>query len=87
MGIYAAATRQTRSGEACDPEEAIPVQAALEAYTINAARAGGLECGSLEPGKRADLIVLDRNPLEVSPEELPRLKVLKTLVAGEEVWP
>ena len=87
VGIYAAATRRTRSGEARDPEQAIPVQAALEAYTINAARAGGLEreCGSLEPGKRADLIILDRNPLTVSPEELPRLKVLRTFVAGQEV--
>jgi predicted amidohydrolase YtcJ len=86
-GIYAAATRRTRSGEASDPEQAIPVQAALEAYTINAARAGGLdrECGSLEPGKRADLIVLDRNPLAVSPAELPRLNVLRTFVAGQEV--
>ncbi len=87
VGIYAAATRRTRSGEAGDPEQAIPVEAALEAYTINAARAGGLEreCGSLEPGKRADLIVLDRNPLTVSPEELPRLKVLRTFVVGQEV--
>ncbi len=65
------------------------VQAAVEAYTINAARAAGLgqECGSLEPGKRADLIVLDRNPLEVPPEELLRVNVLRTLVAGQEVWP
>ncbi|MBI3625990.1 MAG: amidohydrolase family protein, partial [Candidatus Rokubacteria bacterium] len=58
-------------------------------YTINAARAAGLgqECGSLEPGKRADLIVLDRNPLEVPPEELLRVKVLRTFVAGQEAWP
>ncbi len=89
VGIYAAATRRGRSGEATDPEQAISVRAALEAYTIDAARAGGLgrECGSLEPGKRADLIVLDRNPLEVSPEQLPRLKVVRTFVAGREVWP
>ncbi len=87
VGIYAAATRRNRSGEVADADEAIPVQAALEAYTINAARAGGLgaECGSLEPGKWADLIILDRNPLEVRPEELPRLKVLRTFVAGQEV--
>ncbi len=89
VGIYAAVTRRARGGEVADREEAISVQEALEAYTINAARAGGLEeeCGSLERGKRADLIVLDRDPLEVSPEELPRLKVLRTLVAGQEVQP
>ncbi|KRT71714.1 MAG: hypothetical protein XU13_C0039G0018 [Candidatus Rokubacteria bacterium CSP1-6] len=33
----------------------------------------------------AEALVLDRNPLEVSPEELPRLKVLRTFVAGQEV--
>jgi predicted amidohydrolase YtcJ len=45
------------------------------------------ECGSLEPGKRADLIVLDRSPLEVAPDELPGLKVLRTFAAGREVYP
>ena len=89
VGIYAAVTRRARGGEVADLEQAMSVQEALEAYTLNAARAGGLEeeCGSLEPGKRADLIVLDRDPLEVSPDELPRLKVLRTFVAGQEVWP
>jgi len=87
VGIYAAATRRARSGEVVDQEEGMSVQDALQAYTLNAARAGGLEseCGSLEPGKRADLIVLDRNPLEVAPDELPRLKVVRTFVAGQEV--
>jgi predicted amidohydrolase YtcJ len=72
-----------------DEGQAVPAQAALEAYTISAARAGGLEreCGSLEAGKRADLIVLDRNPLTVPPGELSRLKVVKTFVAGQEVFP
>jgi len=88
-GIYAATTRRSRHGQEVSPEERVPVRAALEAYTIQAARAAGLaeECGSLEVGKRADLVVLDANPLEVPAEDLLRLKVIKTLVAGEEVWP
>jgi predicted amidohydrolase YtcJ len=87
VGIYAATTRRSRDGEAVNPDEAIPVQAALEAYTIGAARAAGIghECGSLVEGKRADLAILDANPLDVSPEELLRLRVVKTVVAGQEV--
>jgi hypothetical protein len=88
-GIAAAVTRRTREGALVDPTEAVSVQAALAAYTIEAARAMGLEaeCGSLEAGKRADLVVLDRNPLEVPPEELERLQVRRTFVAGGQVWP
>jgi predicted amidohydrolase YtcJ len=87
--IYSAVTRRTAGGEVSDPDEAISPEAALEAYTIGVARAAGLEreCGSIEVGKSADLVVLDRNPLEVPSEELLRLSVVKTLVAGQEVWP
>lgn len=88
VGIHAAVTRRAADGTLVDPEETIPVEVALAAYTIEAARACGLEeeCGSLEIGKRADLVVLDRNPLEVPAEALPGLRVLRTFVAGEEVW-
>ncbi|MFQ5898029.1 MAG: amidohydrolase [Candidatus Methylomirabilia bacterium] len=88
-GIYAAASRRSRDGEAVGPEEKISVQAGLEAYTLGAARAGGLEgeCGSLEAGKLADLVILDANPLELPVEQLPGLRVLKTLVAGRQLWP
>ncbi len=88
-GVYAAVARRTRDGRAADPEEAVPVEAALAAYTREAARACGIEseCGSLEVGKRADLVVLDRNPLEVPPEALLGLRVVGTVVAGREVWP
>lgn len=88
-GVYAAVTRRSRDGQEADPAERISVQAALEAYTIGAAKAGGLEheCGSLEAGKLADLVVLDANPLEVRPEDLLRIRAVKTFVAGQEVWP
>lgn len=87
VGIYAAATRRARSGEAGDPEEAVPVEAALEAYTIGAARAAGLgdECGSLAVGKRADLVVLSGDPLSTPPEALLGLCVEQTFVAGRLV--
>jgi predicted amidohydrolase YtcJ len=89
VGIYAAATRRTRAGDVVDPDEAVSVPAALAAYTIDAARAVGIEteCGSLEVAKRADLVVLDRNPLAVPPEDLLGIRVLRTVVAGRDAWP
>jgi predicted amidohydrolase YtcJ len=44
------------------------------------------ETGSLEVGKAADLIVLDRNLFEIPPEEIHSAKVLWTLLEGREVW-
>jgi predicted amidohydrolase YtcJ len=45
------------------------------------------ECGSITPGKRADLVVLDQNPLEVPPDALRDVAVVQTFVAGRQVWP
>ncbi|MBI2467764.1 MAG: amidohydrolase family protein, partial [Candidatus Rokubacteria bacterium] len=86
-GIYAAVTRRARSGEVGDLEEAVPVATALQAYTLDAARAAGLEavCGSLEAGKRADLVVLSGDPLATPPESLLGLRVVATWVAGRAV--
>jgi predicted amidohydrolase YtcJ len=88
-GIYAAVTRRSREGPRVDDEPGMPLEAALRAYTVEAARAGSLEaeCGSLAVGKAADLVVLDRDPLAGTPDELPRIAVLRTFVAGRQVWP
>ncbi|MBI4636693.1 MAG: amidohydrolase [Candidatus Rokubacteria bacterium] len=87
VGVYAAVTRRTRTGEVADGDQALSVQAALEAYTIDAARAAGLagERGSLEPGKRADFLVLSGDPLECSDAALLDLRVVETWVGGERV--
>ena len=42
--------------------------------------------GSIEPGKYADLIILDRNPLKVNHDSLREIRVLNTFVNGNEVW-
>ena len=62
--------------------------AGLEAVTINAARQYGEEAdkGSLGPGKRADLVLLSRDPLEVPPEELRQIQVLETVKGGQTIW-
>ena len=63
-------------------------EAALRAATINAAYELHQDevTGSLEVGKLADLIVLDRNPLTVPAEEIAGTKVLETLVGGKVVY-
>ena len=60
----------------------------LYAYTRNSARAMNQQnvIGSLAPGKEADLVLLDRDVLTVSPEELRDTKVLWTMVGGKTVY-
>jgi predicted amidohydrolase YtcJ len=84
LGIAAAVTRTSRNGEIAAPEEALSAADALEAYTLGAARAAGLDnvCGSLETGKRADLLVLSGDPVDCSPSEIAHIQVLETWVAG-----
>jgi predicted amidohydrolase YtcJ len=63
-------------------------EAVLRAATINAAYELHQDdvTGSLEVGKLADLIVLDRNPLDVPAEEIAKVRVLTTLVGGAVVY-
>lgn len=69
------------------PEQALGTQDMLRAYTINAAAMLGLEgeTGSLTPGKRADLILLDRDVSRADAASLRDTKVLATLAAGRLV--
>ena len=59
----------------------------LHAYTLNAAKTLRLDqqIGSLEPGKQADLIVLDRDVFKVSDDELFETKVLNTFFSGKQI--
>lgn len=84
--IYQAETRKGSEG-VLDPSQAMPREAMFYAYTRNSARAMNLDSiGSIVPGKRADLILLDRDVLTVSPEEMRDAKVLWTMVAGKMVY-
>ena len=86
--IRAAVTRKTHSGVAISPQEAITVSEALESYTMGGAWAEGTEAvkGSIEPGKYADFIVLDRNPLETPVEELTSIVTESVFVDGRPVY-
>jgi predicted amidohydrolase YtcJ len=91
LGIYAAVTRQTVDGTPAGgwfPQERIDLETALRAYTVNNAWAAGEEGakGRLAPGLLADLVVLDRDPFAVAPEQLKHLKAALTLVGGKVVF-
>ena len=70
------------------PEERIDLESAIVGFTINAAFVNKQEdmTGSIEVGKLADLIVIDRNLFEIEPEDISEAKVLLTLFGGEAVY-
>ena len=88
MGIYAAVTRRTTGGRVLGEHQRITVQEALRCYTTGSVGVFEQECerGSIEPGKLADLIVIDRDILAIDAEKIPETRVLKTLVGGEVVY-
>ncbi len=87
QALYQAETRKGPLG-VLDPSQCVPREAMLYAYTRNAALAMGQldRIGSIAPGKEADLVLLDRDVLLVSPDELKETRVLWTMVAGRKVY-
>ncbi|MDP2860019.1 MAG: amidohydrolase [Bacillota bacterium] len=88
VGIATAVTRRTIKGDLVGVNQAIPVMDALKLYTTNAAylEFGENRKGSIEPGKLADLTVLDRDPTAIPAEELSEMKVKQTIVAGKVAY-
>lgn len=84
--IYKAETRKGDEG-ILDATQDMPREAMFYAYTRNSAKALNLgSIGSIAAGKRADLVLLDRDVLTVSPEEMRDTNVLWTMVAGKVVY-
>jgi len=83
-GICAGVLRTLDERDAWHPEQALTVEQALEATTVNPAWLAGDERrrGKLLPGYYADLVVLDRDPVECTPAELPDVRVVATMVGG-----
>lgn len=86
--IWCAKERTTRDGKVLAPELSVSVEDGLRAVTLHAAAQYGESDrkGSLAPGKAADLMILDRNPLKVSGTGLLRIKVLETIKDGKSIF-
>ena len=81
-------TRRSSSGQPLGAEQVISVGEALRLFGPNAAWIDHQEtaAGSITPGKRADLVVLGRDPREVESAEIGSIPVLATLIDGEPVY-
>ena len=86
-GITRSSTKENHQGVLW-PEERVSLEEMIISYTFNGAYANYLEneLGSLEVGKKADLIVLNKNLFEIPAEEIGGTKVILTLVGGEVVY-
>ena len=86
--MWTAVNRITRSGKVLGPDERVTPYQALQAITRNAAYEYFEEGskGTLEVGKTADLVILDRNPLKVDPAALKDLHVVETVKSGKSVY-
>ncbi|WP_374967383.1 amidohydrolase [Lysinibacillus sp. RS5] len=85
MGIHAAVNRLTANGTSFGERQKIDVLEAIRLYTYNGAYASFEEDikGSLEPGKLADMIVLDRSILKTLPQDLKDIQVELTILDGD----
>ena len=90
-GLHAAVTRQDHEGQppgGWHPDQAMTITEALRAFTLDAAYAQHAEktLGTLEPGKWADFILVDRDIFAIAPSEIWSTQVIETWVGGKRVY-
>ncbi|MEO1246354.1 MAG: amidohydrolase [Pseudomonadota bacterium] len=91
FGLHAAVTRQSRDEQPADgwyADQALSREEALHSFTLAAAYAAHQEdrLGSLEPGKWADFIIIDRNYFEIPANQIDDIVVLETWIGGKRVF-
>jgi hypothetical protein len=91
LGLYAAVTRKTLSGQpegGWFPQEKLTIEEAIKAYTLNTAYAAYEDRlkGSITTGKLADFVVLSDNLLTMDPDLIKDVTVLTTVVGGKIVF-
>ncbi|MBA7575052.1 N-substituted formamide deformylase [subsurface metagenome] len=86
--LYSAVARETRDGQILGKDQAISVEEALKALTINAAYLIFAEHtkGSIEIGKLADFVTISADPFQITPHELKDLQVEMTIIDGKVVY-
>lgn len=86
--MWTAVNRLSRSGRVVGPQQRLTPLQALRAMTLDVAYQYFEERrkGSIEVGKLADLVILDRNPLKVEPMAIRDIKVVQTLKEGRTIW-
>lgn len=86
--LWSAVNRISRAGAEIGPDQRITPLEGLKCMTIWAAEQYGEQAskGSLEPGKLADLVILDKNPLQVDPLAIKDIKVVATIKEGETIY-
>jgi predicted amidohydrolase YtcJ len=86
--MWTAVNRVSRAGVVIGPDQRVTPMEALKAITINSALQYSEEKskGSLEPGKLADLVILDKNPLKVDPMAIKDVKVVETIKEGKTIY-
>ncbi|TGK84295.1 amidohydrolase [Leptospira montravelensis] len=84
--MQTAITRKTKSGRILGAKEAITNREAIRAMTVNGAYQIGMKdkLGSLEVGKWADMVILDKNPYDTRGEDFHKIQIQKVLLNGEE---
>jgi predicted amidohydrolase YtcJ len=87
VNLRSAVTRLTQDGQRMGPEQGVTIEEALRMFTLNGAFASFEEHlkGTITEGKLADLVVLDRDPRGVRPEELHTLRAEMTVIDGRIV--
>lgn len=86
--IWCAVNRKTKEGVVLGKSEQIPVLDAIKAVTINSAyqyREENLK-GSINEGKKADLIILDKNPLKIDKDDIKNIMILETIKNGKTIY-
>jgi hypothetical protein len=86
--VWSAVNRISREGEIIGPDERVSAYEALKAITVNVAYWYREEDrkGTLEAGKLADLVILDKDPLKVEPMAIKDIKVVETIKEGKSIY-
>ena len=86
--LHTSVNRKTRDGKIVGKSNKISVEQGLKSLTINAAWQIKMEnkIGSIKPGKYADFVIIDQNPMMVDPDKIKDIHVLQTIVNGNIIY-